>query len=88
MGIGEPSGSLCICALTTAGRRLSGAVSRADLLGRPVLLAALALEPIPATTDRDRFEATTASDRLPQQTRGESTDLHREHPHAHRSPRE
>jgi hypothetical protein len=87
MTIGEPFGSLCICALTTAGRRPSGAViespsravSRAETL-TPGLLAASALELNPATTDPGQVRrGATPPDPLPRQTRGENTDLHREH---------
>jgi hypothetical protein len=84
MTIGEPFGSLCICALTTAGRRPPGlviespprAVSRADPL-TPGLLAASALELIPRQPTRDRSDAAQALGPVPQQTRGENTDLHR-----------
>src|SRR5947209_3993338 len=94
MTIGEPFGSLCICALTTAGRRPSGAViesppravSRAETL-TPGLLAASALELIPRQPTRDRSDAAprrrTRSPGRPEArtlTSTENTELSPTHP--------
>ena len=47
----------------------------------------MALELIPRQpTGTGPTQRTPPPDPVPQQTRGESTDLHREHPHAHRRP--
>jgi superfamily II DNA/RNA helicase len=59
MGIGEPFGSLCICALTTAGRRPSGlviespprAVSRAEIPSDARSAGRVGAGTDPATTD-------------------------------------
>ena len=91
MGIGEPSGSLCIlCADDRWTPPLRGRVSRADLRWTPGSAGRVGAGTDPATTDRDRSDAADPRRRTRSPSRPEAralTSTENDTPDAHRRSR-